>query len=322
MLESGMARGRHLEQIENELRNSAGDEMHLGGRARTRSLVNCIKLKTDRKAWAASLGALLAASDDGFTGVQGQSVPRPSANTGVYESELDLPGTYDCEITRARTVHCVVFAARDGERVSERFRLLTKLIDGWLPSGWSGAETAPGDSTIVHHYAATDSSAAHRLELSATSAHRILFVMHPSRDPADSAPPLLAAEAIGFRSTSAAGPAPGTADAGGDSDESPGPVRVVAQGAVVRVQVPKLGGGWIRGRVARTASATPCLLFELERQDSAGRIQFVFPGGVRAVELDRRTRFGPVAGLPPAQAGDWLPLSLADLRQQDVRCRR
>jgi hypothetical protein len=218
----------------------------------------------------------------------------------------------------------MVFAARDRDRVSKRFRLLTKLIDGWLPPGWTGAQTGPADGTIVHQYVAADSGAVHQLELFATSGDRILFIMHSSRDPADSAASLLAVEAIGIRPMPGTGPAPGAAGEAApvNSDESVGPVGVVAQGAAVRVQVPRLGGGWIRGRVARTASATPCLLFELERQDSAGRTQFVFLSGVRAVELDRRTRFGPVAGLPPAQAGDWLLLSLADLRQQDVRCRR
>lgn len=95
------------------------------------------------------------------------------------------------------------------------------------------------------------------------------------------------------------------------------------QGASVRVRVPQLGTGWIRGTVVQTGGAHPCLGFKLARTDSKGRPQYVFLGGVRALEVDRRTNQGAfVVGLSPAADEDWQPIALSDLRRQDAGCRR
>ena len=316
MWESGMIQGRHLRLIEEELSTYRGDATHLGGRARRQSLGDCIEVKTDRKAWTEALTALLGASDDRFASIQGQAVPRPSSRTGIYESEVDLPGTYDCEIARDRAVRCVVFAARDPKRVEERFAVLARIIGGWLPPGWSAADTVPADSGIVRAYAAADTAGVERLRLTATSANRIAFVMHAAG--VGEAPPL---ETIAFRP---AAPVPRTPSAGSDATPAAPDVPALAlpQGSAVRVRVPSLGGGWIRGRVARTASETPCMLFELERKDAGGRTQFVFLRGVGAIELDRRMRGGPVSGLAPAAESDWQPVELAAARRQDAACRR
>jgi hypothetical protein len=316
MWEGGMIQGRHLRRIEEELSTYRGDATHLGGSARRQSLGDCIDVKTDRKAWAEALTSLLHASDDRFASIQGQAVPRPSSRTGIYESEVDLPGTYDCEIARDRAVRCVVFAARDRKRVEERFAVLTRIIGSWLPPGWRAAAAVPADTGIVREYAAADTAGAERLRLTATSANRIAFVMHPAG--AGEAPPL---ETIAFRS-----PAPAPPAHSGGPAATPAPLDVPAlalpQGSAVRVRVPSLGGGWIRGRVARTASETPCMLFELERKDAAGRTQFVFLRGVSAIALDRRMQGGPVSGLAPAAEADWLPVELAAARRQDAECRR
>ena len=318
MWESGMIQGRHFRLIEEELSRYEGDATHLGGRARRQSLGDCIDVKTDRKAWAVALGELLRASDDGFASIRGQSVPRPSSRTGAHESQVDLPGTYDCEVTREPSVRCLVFAAREPRRVAERFDALTKVVGAWLPAGWTGAETPPGDTAVVRGYAASDSTGVVRLRLAATTGHRILFTMLP----ADGGLPEPAFEPVAFRRED---PSPGPAESAG-TPPPPAAEEVLAvplpQGTAVRVRVPTLGGGWIRGRVARTAAERPCLLFELERKDARGRTQFVFLRGDSAVELDRRMRAGPVAGLAPADDADWQPVPLAAARRQDSGCRR
>jgi hypothetical protein len=313
MWESGMIQGRHLRRIEDELSTYPGDATHLGGAARRQSLGDCIDIKTDRKAWGAALTEFLHASDDGFDSIRGQAVPRPSSRTGIHESEVDLPGTYDCEITRDRDVRCPVFAAREAKRAAQRFGALVEIIDAWLPAGWKGRQPRSADTSVVREYTVTDTAGIARLRLTATSAHRIVFVMHPAGTGGD-VPPL---ETIAFRT-----PPPPPAAAERTAPEAPALAEALPQGAAVRVRVPSLGGAWIRGRVARTAGAAPCLLFELERKDAGGRTQFVFVRGVSAIELDRRMRGGPVAGLPPASGAGWEPVALAVARRQDAGCRR
>lgn len=299
MWEGGMIQGRHLRLIEEELRTSRGDATHLGGEARTQSLRDCIQIKTNRKAWSASLTALLDASADSFASIQGQAVPRPSSLTGVYESEVDLPGTYDCEITQTREVRCVVFAARTARRVADRFKALTGIIGAWLPPGWTAVDSPPGDSTTVRIHAAKDTIAGRGFTLSATTGHQIVFVMQPVRSAVDSfaahAPP---PETIAFRKSEPVG----------QIETPPAPVAALPLGAAVRVQVRRLGPSWIGARVVRTAGATPCLLFQLQRTDAAGNAQLVFLRGVSAIEIEI--------------GGAWKPVDLDAVRRQDAGCRR
>ena len=97
---------------------------------------------------------------------------------------------------------------------------------------------------------------------------------------------------------------------------------VLRQGVAVRVRVPRFGTDWIRARVARTASATPCMLFQLERTNDAGRTQYAFVKAISAIEVDRRMWDGVVIDLEPAVEADWYPASLEVVRRQDAGCRR
>lgn len=286
MWEGGMIRGRHLRVIERELRTSRPDATHLGGQARVTSLQKCLEDKTDRKQWAGALAALVDASHDGFTSIQGQSVPTPVSETGIYESEVDLPGTYDCEITPARDFRCMVFAARTGDRVEGRFDELVKVIDAWRPEPWTPSPSAAPGEGIMRAFTVRDSAGGSTLTLSATTQHRIIFEMSRRGIELNDAEPL-PMERIAFR---AAAPTP--------------PDTTLHQGASARVRVPKLGGGWIEAHVARTASETPCLLFKLDRRDAAGRTQFAFLRGVSAIEVDGK------------------PFPLTAAQHQDKGCKR
>ena len=139
---------------------------------------------------------LLRASDDGFASIRGQSVPRPSSRTGAHESQVDLPGTYDCEVTRTRDLRCTVFTARSKGAATGRHRTLAGIVRRWLPAGWRAEEpgTVPG---MLRRLEVSD-SVGPRLTLSATSDLRVVFVMHPApRHPDEILPP----ERIPFRLT-------------------------------------------------------------------------------------------------------------------------
>jgi hypothetical protein len=202
MWEGGMLRGQHIPVIERELRTTRGDEHHLGGERLMRALRECLDVKTDHDAWYAALTAFAAASRDGFAGIEGQAIP-PDGRSGRFETELDLPGTYDCEITAARQVRCLVFAARDAKRTRSRYRELVKILRGWLPPTWTADEPAAASDGVAHSFVAEDGDRGTRIALVATTGNRIVFAMYPARL-AEGAVPRLAPEIVEQRSTDAA----------------------------------------------------------------------------------------------------------------------
>ena len=193
--ERGRLRKRQVSQLESQVRRSRIGSPRSGSPAR-RSLGGCIAIKTDRAAWAEALDAMTAASRDSFTSIMGQTVPRPYAGTGIHESSIDLPGTYDCEVSRTRDLRCTVFTARSKGAATGRHRTLAGIVRRWLPAGWRAEEpaTVPG---MLRRLEVSDSIGP-RLTLSATSDLRVVFVMHPApRHPDEILPP----ERIPFRLT-------------------------------------------------------------------------------------------------------------------------
>lgn len=175
MVESGMIRGGHVAMIERELRHSRGDANHLGGEELIQSLAACIDIKTDKNAWKLALDSLDAASANDFADAQGVAVPYPSAQTGVYESKIDLPGTYDCEITRSRAVHCMIFAARDQKRADKRFHEIEKIIRDWLPQTWTAVTHSGGGADITRNMLAEDGLTGAGIVLAESNRHRVYF---------------------------------------------------------------------------------------------------------------------------------------------------
>ncbi|MEA2723757.1 MAG: hypothetical protein QOH59_1528 [Gemmatimonadales bacterium] len=143
MVDGGMIKGRHLEDLEKSRRTVKGDTYHLGGEAHIQSLQRCLDVRTDAKAWAAALNAFVQGAQDSFTTQRGGMLDSTSADR-VYESLLGAPGTYDCEVIGA-AVRCLVFAARKEGASKERFERLVRIVRAWLPVGWTSVERSePG----------------------------------------------------------------------------------------------------------------------------------------------------------------------------------
>ena len=193
--ERGLLRAFQVRQLEQQVWRSRAAAGRLAERTR-RAFSRCLDIKTDRDAWARALDALAAASADSFRSVIGQPVPRPASRSGVHESELDLPGTYDCEVTSTRDVRCTVFTGLSERSVVGRHRALDRIVRRWLPPGWTAEAAAPSPG-LLRRLEVTD-SVGPRLTLSATRRLAIVFVMHPApRDPDAILPP----ERIQFRVT-------------------------------------------------------------------------------------------------------------------------
>ncbi len=183
MVEGGMVNGSQIDVIQRELRTSPGDANHLGGQDLMRSLAGCLDIKTDARAWAHALDRLEAASADSFRSVQGQNVPDPSATSGAYESDIDLPGTYDCEITPRRTVRCVIFAARKQQAVEARFRRIERILRDWFSPSWTAVTSAAGDAGIPGSLQAENSRSGAIIILAATNQRQIVFEFRSATEP-------------------------------------------------------------------------------------------------------------------------------------------
>jgi len=174
LVDGGIARGRHVDAIEREARHTRGDDIHLGGEARVRSLRRCLRARTDREAWQSALDGLAQASLDSFAGLRGRAFPGDPI--GVYESLRDLPGTFDCEVQDA-VFTCVVFAARRPADVGRRFKRLHRILEEWLPDTWT-AVTRSDAAGARQEFHAEDSRSGSGLSLVA-SADRIAFRFRP-----------------------------------------------------------------------------------------------------------------------------------------------
>jgi hypothetical protein len=335
MWEGGMIAGRHLRVLEEELSRTRGDAIHLGGKQLLEALKGCLAIKTDRRAWAAALARFIEAGADSFASIRGQAVPTPASRSGVHESLADLPGAYDCEVTVGHRVRCTIFAAREGDRVAERFGELARIIPGALPDGWTSREAREPSAGALRELVAEDTVSGLQLSLVSTPAHRIEFAIGFARKAEVVAElPMLPPDPVAFREEPAAPSVrPEVPDQPAPADESDGvtpsaPARprdpsrfVLHQDVLVRIKVPALGREWIRARAANTASATPCILFELDIRTPDGQKRYAMLRGVTAIEVDARMWDGPVVNLS-AEGAEWTEVSLETVRRQDGGCRR
>lgn len=138
MMDGEIIRRRHLIQLERSRRAVRGDAIHLGGETHVRSLRQCLDVRIDEKAWAAALEAMDHASSDGFVTSRGRMVDSLHG-VAVYESLVEAPGAYDCEIAGA-AIRCTVFESRKPGPAIRRYEKLAGLIRRWLPEGWWATE--------------------------------------------------------------------------------------------------------------------------------------------------------------------------------------
>jgi hypothetical protein len=173
MMDGEIIRSRHLVQLERSRRAVRGDAIHLGGEAHVRSLRQCLDVRTDRKAWAAALEAMYHASRDGFVTSRGRLVDSLDG-VAVYESLVEAPGAYDCEVAGA-AIRCTVFESRKPGPAVRRYEKLVGLIRRWLHERWGVTERRRDDGT-AHTFQARDAHNGTLVMLAQTGA-RIRFLM-------------------------------------------------------------------------------------------------------------------------------------------------
>lgn len=177
LVDGGMINGSHRSELVRELKHWPGDMSHLGGEALVRWLDDCVALRTRQGAWNSSLEQLTLSARTRFDSIQGQ--PIPDVPPGTFETTLGTPGTFDCELIQPRALRCMVFAARKQGSAEKRFQALTRIIDKWLPLGWSSTQPAKPGGDLQRSYVAQDGDSGMVIILGLTDTGRVYFMLRP-----------------------------------------------------------------------------------------------------------------------------------------------
>jgi hypothetical protein len=179
MLDAGMIKGRHLDQLEREWRHSAGDLTHQSGRELVHSFQSCLSIRIDARRWRAVLDSLLPAARDSFRGITGEPIAG-SGGDKARESTLDLPGTYDCEIRASGNFFCVVFASREAKPALRRQVELSRILREWMGSEWTISERELAEGPETRRFLAEHVASGAIIALSSASGGRVLFLARPA----------------------------------------------------------------------------------------------------------------------------------------------
>ena len=175
MVDGGMLSGRHINLLEHELRLIRGDQLHLGGDALLASLIQCLQIRVDRQAWAVALNGFTMVAADSFHSIRGQ--PEEDAEPDIFETTIDAPGTYDCEVLGEAAVRCLVFAARRQGAVADRYTELAKIVRDWLPATWTSTERVASSAVVARQFLAQDGSTGTLVSLTLTPTARLYLLV-------------------------------------------------------------------------------------------------------------------------------------------------
>lgn len=158
------------------IRMFPGDGLHLSGEAAVRDTWACINARTNKGAWRLALDSLVGAIPDSLHALRGQRMPEVPGEH--YESLLDLPGVFDCELLTQDVFRCPIFASPSGRMAGGRFKDVMKILREWLPATWTSAEQRPG-TYILRQFLAEDGMTGARITLALTDHHHIFFIFQP-----------------------------------------------------------------------------------------------------------------------------------------------
>lgn len=175
LVDGGILKASHIEGLEQALRTSQQDKDHRGGQDLILSLARCLEIRTDQAAWDTALTAFVAASADSFTTSRGRLIER-GADGAVYESVLDAPGTYDCEIA-GWSVRCMVFASRSLGPAKHRYDELVKICRAWLSGGWTSKEDDHPPEGLARRFMAQETTSGALITLLLTTNARLYLIV-------------------------------------------------------------------------------------------------------------------------------------------------
>lgn len=182
MIEGEMIHGDQRRALFDQLELASPDATHLGGEERLANLERCLAVKTDPGRWREVLDALADASVDGFIEAEGPVITQAVGHR-FYESTINPPGTYDCEIREGPSVVCMIFAAQSDSPVQKRYRTIAKIIRNWMGDYWTVRETGRHGHDALPRLDAQDSRTGAQVSLFASADDRLHFVFTAAQAP-------------------------------------------------------------------------------------------------------------------------------------------
>jgi hypothetical protein len=161
----------------------AGDGGHLGGDGHVWSLHRCLSVRTDRVAWAEALPPIVQAGATHFTGIRGRELEAEEGKDSIWESTLDLPGTYDCEVMGTKRLRCMVFLSRSQKPAAARYKKLVDILIRWLPEGWTYVENPSPKPPFSKAFHAQDPTTGETLSLLLGTSPKLYFVVTAPQNP-------------------------------------------------------------------------------------------------------------------------------------------
>lgn len=179
MLDGGMLDGYTEGVLWDDIKRTRGDATHLTGDAAVASLQACLAARLDRGHWDVVLDSLALAATDSFKAIRGPLI-REIAPGPVYESKLNAPGVWDCEITEPAELRCPLYAARTESLSKQRFKALEKIIRKWLNPDWTTIDRSAPQPGIAQELLAQNGRTGVLLTLVRTSVGRIWLIAEPT----------------------------------------------------------------------------------------------------------------------------------------------
>ena len=169
MVEQGLIKERKVDELQAEIGVARG----IG------SLKGCVRVKTDEKLWRQRLDLLSLAGAHKFDAIRGDPIPE-APEQGFFESTLDLPGIFSCELTPEDSFSCAIFNGRSEKAVMKHFNKVLPVIESWLTDDWLTFERVRARPTELRRFVAQEIQSGSLLTLVATTDHDILFEYQPS----------------------------------------------------------------------------------------------------------------------------------------------
>jgi hypothetical protein len=169
LVEHGYVKRRHIDRLQSEIGTSRG----IG------NLKNCVDVKTDQELWRKSLDLLTLAGAHKFAPIRGEAIPE-DPERGFFESTLDLPGTFNCELTPEGSFTCEIFSGKDQGAADDHFERVLPIIHRWLTEEWLTFERTRARPSEVRRFVAQDIQTGALLTLVMTDDHRIIFRYQPA----------------------------------------------------------------------------------------------------------------------------------------------
>ncbi len=164
LVQQEIVKERHLDELQAEIGAARG----MG------SLKGCVTVQTDPELWHRSLSLLELAGAHKFEQIKGRAIV-DDPEDGFFESTLDLPGIFNCELTPEHSFHCLLFDGRSEKAARRHFRKIRDIVMDWVDEDWMTFERVGRRPSETVRFVAQAIESGAMLTLITTGTNQVLF---------------------------------------------------------------------------------------------------------------------------------------------------